>query len=275
MPCTICRVQGCRADVCLSDIIHQSHEKLNRVLIDTVYDVVDDLTQWPAYRVSHINYPYSSLIYQGEPNEIRERICFMRENYLNQDIQTRIKKKLRDVVYNWNIGLFKRVIPLLQITTLDQYNRLLVDPRLVSPKTVTDYKSYMFGLAMFHVRAHLPTNFLDLTDVPDADLIPERVIYRTRVVYKEVRVQSKITMEMCGPDEKYLTDDTCPICMEETKINNVVAYTCGHAFCCGCSFETLKRCGRKCPMCRVKTTCIKFKADILPNNFNTLMELVR
>ena len=81
-------------------------------------------------------------------------------------------------------------------------------------------------------------------------------------------------MNMCGSDEKYMIDDTCPICMDDAKPNNVVAFTCGHAFCCDCSVECLKR-DRKCPMCRTKTTDVKFKAEILPDKFNALMAVVK
>lgn len=279
MPCTICKSSECRADVCRSPIIDESHRELVRMLTETVEYYVYNLSLWSPHRVSHIDYPPSATIYQGEPNEIRRKICSMREAYLVQNVKKSIKRNLQGVVSIWSVGLFKRVLPRLQggfqTNCFEQYNRLLIDSRLVSPKTVTDYKAYIIGLAMFMLRKRLPDNFLDLSNVPDADLVPALIVYRDRVVYKEIPVQSKITMEMCGQDEKYLTDDICPICMDETKINNVIAYTCGHAFCCDCSVESLQKCGRKCPMCRAKTTHIKFKADILPEKFNILMNLVR
>lgn len=279
MSCTICKRTGCRADVCQSDIIDDSHRELVRMLIQTVESTAHELSSWSPYRASRTNHNPSSFIYQGEPNDIRRNICSMREAYLSIDIQTNIKKKIREIVSNWSVGLFKRILPRLRgsfrMNYFDQYNRLLAEPRLVSPKTVTDYRSYILGLAMFILRKRLPESFLDLTDVPDADLVPARVVYRDRVVYKEIRVHSKITMQMCGPDEQYMIDDICPICMDKTQENNVIAYTCGHAFCCDCSTESLKKCGRNCPMCRAKTTHIKFKSDILPENFNILMKLVR
>lgn len=287
MPCTICRDSGCRADVCQSNIIDDSHRNVVRVLTETVESIVHKLSLWPTYRVSHMDYPPSSLFYQGEPDEIRRNICSIRQSYLSRDIQTNIKKKLRDVMYNWNVGLFKRVLPRLRGSFrpgyCEQYEHLLIETRIVSPKTATDYKLYVYGLAMFILRKRLPDSFLDLNDVPDADLIPPRVFYHDRTDYSLLSRrtcrnrggQSKLTMKMSEPDEKYLIDDICPICMEEPKVNNVVAYTCGHAFCCDCSVETLKRCGHKCPMCRTETTCIRFKLDILPANFNALMELIK
>jgi len=279
MPCTICKSTECRADVCQSSIIDESHRELVRELTATIEYHVYNLSSWSPYRVSHIEYPPSATIYQGEPSEIKRKICSMREAYLIQNTKKCVKRNLQGVVSIWSVGLFKRVLPRLQgcfrTSYYEQYNRLLIDSRLVSPKTVTDYKAYIIGLAMFILRKRLPENFLDLTDVPDADLIPARIVYRDRVVYKEIQVHSKIVMEMCSPDEKYLTDDTCPICMDKIQSNNVVAYTCGHAFCCDCSTESLKKCGRSCPMCRAKTTHIKFKADILPEKFNILMNLVR
>jgi hypothetical protein len=203
----------------------------------------------------------------------------MREAYLSRDIQTDIKKKIREVVSNWSVGLFKRILPRLRgsfrMNYFDQYNRLLAEPRLVSPKTVTDYRSYILGFAMFILRKRLPENFLNLSDIPDTDLVPAQVVYRHRIICKEIRVYSKITMKMCGPDEEYMIDDTCPICMEKIQANNVIAYTCGHAFCCDCSTECLQKCGRKCPMCREKTTQIQFKPDILPEKFNILANLIR
>lgn len=279
MPCTICKNDGCRADVCDSDIINESYRELDRMLTETVEYYVYNLSLWSPLRVSHIGYPPSATVYQGEPNEIRRKICSMREAYLVQNVKKSIKRNLQGVVSIWSVGLFKRVLTRLQggfqTNCFEQYNRLLVDSRLVSPKTVTDYKAYIIGLAMFMLRKRLPDNFLDLSDVPDADLIPAQIVYRDRVVYKEIQVQSKITMEMCSQDEKYLTDDNCPICMDETHANNMVAFTCGHAFCCDCSAESIQKCGRKCPMCRAETNHIKFKSDILPDKFNILMSLVR
>lgn len=279
MSCTICKRTGCRADVCQSDIIDESHRELVRMLIETVESTSHELSSWPHYRVSQINYSPSSFIYQGEPSDIRRNICSMREAYLSRDIQTDIKKKIRGVVSNWSVGLFKRILPRLRgsfrMNYFDQYNRLLAEPRLVSPKTVTDYRSYILGFAMFILRKRLPENFLNLSDIPDTDLVPAQVVYRERIVCKEIRIHSKVTMKMCGPDEKYMIDDTCPICMDKIQANNVIAYTCGHAFCCDCSTESLKKCGRNCPMCRAKTTHIKFKSDILPEKFNILMKLIR
>lgn len=291
MPCTICREGGCRADVCQSNIIDDSHRTLVRVLTETVEPIVNELSSWSAYRVSRMDYPPSSLFYQGEPDEIRRNICSIRQSYLSRDIQTNIKKKLRDVMYNWNVGLFKRVLPRLRGNLrpgyCEQYERLLIESRVVSPKTATDYKLYVYGLAMFILRKRLPDSFLDLSDVPDADLVPPRVFYHDRTDYSLLSTRTsrtsrnrgiqglKLTMKMSEPDEKYLIDDICPICMEEPKVNNVVAYTCGHAFCCDCSVETLKRCGSKCPMCRTETTCIRFKLNILPAKFNALSELMK
>ena len=93
MSCTICKRTGCRADVCRSDIIDESHTELVRMLIETVESTSHELSSWPPCRVSQINHRPSSFIYQGEPNDIRRNICSMREAYLSRDIQTNIKKK--------------------------------------------------------------------------------------------------------------------------------------------------------------------------------------
>ena len=292
MPCTICKTNGCRADVCRSSIIDESY----RILVDTFEgEVVStrSFAEWPAYRVSNntTNYWRHPELFDGEPDVIREKISGARSRYLHEHVAVEIRKKIKRLTSSWGIGLFKRVVPRLLynfprafIEHLQEYTRLLVQPNLVTPRTCADYKAYISGLVIYCVLKLVPPGFLDLRDVPDEHLKPPgrpiqvrqpRTVYRDRIVYREIRVKSKITMNMCGSDEKYMIDDTCPICMDDTKPNNVVAFTCGHAFCCDCSTESLKKCGRSCPMCRAKTTHIKFKADILPEKFNILMNLVR
>jgi len=247
--------------------------------------------EWPAYQVSHnpTNYWRYPELFEGDPDVVREKISGARSRYLHEHVAVDIRKKIRRVTSSWGIGLFKRVVPRLlynfpQAFTehLQEYTRLLVQPNLVTPRTCADYKSYISGLAIYCMLKLVPPGFLDLRDVPDENLRPRgrptqvrqprTVVYRDRFV--EIRTKSKITMNMCGSDEKYIIDDTCPICMDDTKPNNVVAFTCGHAFCCDCSVECLKR-DSKCPMCRTKTTDVKFKAEILPEKFNALMAVVR
>jgi hypothetical protein len=294
MPCTICKTTGCRADVCLSPIIEESY----RILVNNIErDVTStsSFADWPAYRVSNVtNYWRYSEVFDGEPDVVREKISGARTRYLHGYVAVEIKKKVRRITSSWGIGLFKRVVPRLlsnfpqaYIHHLQEYTRLLVQPNLVTPRTCSDYKSYISGLAIYCMLKMVPAGFLDLSGVPDDQLKPPgqptqvrhqvrpRTVYRDRVVYKEIYVKSKITMNMCGSDEKYMIDDTCPICMDDTKPNNVVAFTCGHAFCCDCSVECLKRGDRKCPMCRTKTTDVKFKADILPEKFNAIVAVVK
>lgn len=296
MPCTICKANGCRADVCRSPIIEESY----RTLVDTFEREVNSTSsfaEWPAYRVSNntTNYWRFPALFEGDPHVVREKISGARSRYLYGHVAVELRKTIKRVTSSWGIGLFKRVVPQLlsnfpqaYTSYFQDYNRLLVQPNLVRPKSCSDYKSYITGLATYCMLKLVPAGFLDLSGVPDEHLKPPtpapvrrqseprvRIVYRDRVVYKEIHTKSKITMNMCGSDEKYMIDDTCPICMDDTKPNNVVAFTCGHAFCCDCSVECLKRGSRKCPMCRTKTADVKFKADILPEKFNALMTIVK
>lgn len=292
MPCTICKINGCRADVCRSPIIEESY----RILVDTFEKEIistRSFAEWPAYRVSNntTNYWRYPQLFEGDPDVVRAKISGARSRYLHEHVAVEIRKKIKRVTSSWGIGLFKRVVPRLlynfpQAFTehLQEYTRLLVQPNLVTPRTCADYKAYVSGLAIYCMLKLVPPGFLDLRDVPDEHLKPRgqptqvrqpRTVYRDRIVYREIRTKSKITMNMCGSDEKYMIDDTCPICMDDTKPNNVVAFTCGHAFCCDCSIECFKRGDHKCPMCRTKTTDVKFKAEILPEKFNALMAVVK
>lgn len=290
MPCTICKTNGCRADVCRSPIIEESYG----ILVDTFEREATStrsFAEWPAYRVSNntTNYWRYPQLFEGHPDVVREKISGARARYLHGHVSVEIRKKIKRLTSSWGIGLFKQVVPRLlynfpQAFTehFQEYTRLLTQPNLVTPRTCGDYKSYLSGLVIYCMLKMTPSGFLDLSGVPDENLRPwgqpnqvrpRTVVYRDRFV--EIRTKSKITMNMCGSDEKYMIDDTCPICMDDTKPNNVVAFTCGHAFCCDCSVECLKRGDRKCPMCRTKTTDVKFKAEILPEKFNALMAVVR
>lgn len=296
MPCTICRVDGCRADVCQSYIIDQQNTVFCTVFAQQVERAIA-FRQWSHYQVSDTpTQPGpTSWLYTGWPDMVRRNIVDERKKYLSNKVDVEIKKDVRHITTDWSVGLFKRVFPLFleyictsySLTDVDEFNRLLAEPRLINPHTCTDYRGHASSLAIWLMRKSLPEDFLDLSNIDQRYLRPPtwtarnnsssrtRVVYRDRIVYKEIRISSKIAMQMCEHDEKYLIDDICPICMDETQANNVVAYTCGHAFCCDCSSESLKKCGRKCPMCRVKTTHIKFKSDILPEKFNILMKLVQ
>ena len=296
MPCTICKTNGCRADVCVSPIIEESYTTLINTF-EIEVNSTSSFAEWPAYRVSNntTNYWICPDLFEGEPDVIREKLRGARTRYLHGHVVIDIRKSIKRITSSWGIGLFKKLVPRLlsnfpleYVGHLQEYSRLLVQPNLVRPKSCSDYRSYLSGLAIYCMLQSVPPGFLDLSNVPDEDLKPPtpppirhqrtsrpRIVYRERIVYRDVYIKSKITMNMCDSDERYLIDDTCPICMDDTKPNNVVAFTCGHAFCCDCSVECLKRGSRKCPMCRTKTADVKFKADILPEKFNTLMAVVK
>lgn len=294
MPCTICKETTCRADTCQSFIIEQQFTSFCGTFSQQVERSLA-VRQWPPYRISDtVQHGPASQLYFGSPDVVRQKIVDARIHYLSTKVCVEIKKTIRRVTQDWSIGLFKRVFPRFleyvrtsySLTDVDEFDRLLVEPRLRHPNTCTDYRGYASSLANWLMRQSLPNNFLDLSDVHYRDLQPPtqntrsgssrtRIEYRHRIICKEIRVYSKITMKMCGPDEEYMIDDTCPICMEKIQANNVIAYTCGHAFCCDCSTECLQKCGRKCPMCREKTTQIQFKPDILPEKFNILANLIR
>lgn len=296
MPCTICKTNGCRADVCVSPIIEESYTTLTSTFEREV-NIVTSFAEWPAYRVSNstTNYWRFPQLFDGEPDVIREKLSGARSRYLHDHVAVEMRRSIKRITHSWGIGLFKKLVPRLlsnfpvaYVGYLQEYNRLLVQPNLVRPKTCSDYKLYVSGLAIYCMLQSVPPGFLDLNNVPDNQLKPpgqpnqvrrprppRLQRSRERIVYREVYLQSNITMNMCDSHENYMIDDTCPICMGNIKSNNVIAFTCGHAFCCDCSVEYLKRGTRSCPMCRMKTTDVKFKADILPEKFNALMAVVR
>lgn len=296
MPCTICKTNGCRADVCVSPIIEESYRTLLHTFEREVGSTAS-FAEWPAYRVSTTtNYWLYPDLFEGEPDAIREKISGARARYLTHHVAVESGKTINRVMFSWGIGLFKRVLPRLlsnfpaaYTEYLVEYNRIL-ESNSVTPRTRTDYKAYISELMGYCIVKSVPPGFLNLRDVPNEHLIPPtpapvrrqpnprprpRTVYRDRILYREVRIVSTITLNMCASDEKYMIDDTCPICMEDAKPNNVVAFTCGHAFCCDCSVEFLKRGHCKCPMCRTNTTDVKFKAGILPEKFNALMAVVK
>ena len=286
MPCTICKDDGCRADICQSFVIEQQFMLFCGTFAQQV-DRTLEFRNWMPYAVSGTARPIpNSRLYIGEPDTVRRNLVEAREKYLRNKVSLGIRKTLIRVTKDWSIGLFKRVFPRFleyirtsySLTDVDEFNRLLAEPNLISPRTCIHYKKYASSLAIWLMRKSLPENFLDLSNVHYRDLRPparqSRIVYRDRVEIRTTIEKTKVTMNMCGSDEKYMIDDTCPICMDDAKPNNVVAFTCGHAFCCDCSVECLKR-HRKCPMCRTKTTDVKFKAEILPEKFNALMAVVK
>lgn len=83
--------------------------------------------------------------------------------------------------------------------------------------------------------------------------------------------KDKIKFKMDNNDSKYICDDSCYICMEEMKPSDMVAMTCGHAFCSGCTGQFINKCNGKCPICRSNIEEVRFKPDILPERFNNIV----
>jgi len=83
--------------------------------------------------------------------------------------------------------------------------------------------------------------------------------------------KEKIKFKMDNNDSKYICDDSCYVCMEEMKPSDMVAMTCGHAFCSGCTGQFINKCNGKCPVCRSKIEEVRFRPDIQPERFNNIV----
>ena len=81
----------------------------------------------------------------------------------------------------------------------------------------------------------------------------------------------------------YLTDgDTdpteeisCCVCLENTKLNSMVAFQCGHGCCSGCAVICLKKISKNCPMCRKNIEEIRICRDIPLETFNTFQTFIK
>ena len=83
--------------------------------------------------------------------------------------------------------------------------------------------------------------------------------------------KEKIKFKMDNTDSKYICDNSCYICMEDMKPSDMVAMTCGHAFCSGCTGQFINKCNSKCPVCRCEIEEVRFKPDIQPEIFNNIV----
>lgn len=103
-----------------------------------------------------------------------------------------------------------------------------------------------------------------------------RAIARTRRERVAVppRIVSRIKFRMDVSATKYTTDDACPICMETLSSENTVAMSCSHGFCSSCTGEFINRCNGKCPSCRETITEVRFKPDLCPESFNSLVSAI-
>ena len=88
------------------------------------------------------------------------------------------------------------------------------------------------------------------------------------------RIVSRIKFRMDVSATNYTTDDACPICMETLSSENTVAMSCSHGFCSSCTGEFIKRCNGKCPSCRETITEVRFKPDLCPESFNSLVSAI-
>ena len=81
----------------------------------------------------------------------------------------------------------------------------------------------------------------------------------------------------------YLTDSdtdpteeiSCCVCLENTKLNSMVAFQCGHGCCSECATICLKNISKKCPMCRKNIEEIRISRDIPLETFNTFQTFIK
>ena len=82
----------------------------------------------------------------------------------------------------------------------------------------------------------------------------------------------------------YLTDSdttdpteeiSCYVCLENTKLNSMVAFQCGHGCCSECATICLKNISKKCPMCRKNIEEIQISRDIPLETFNTFQTFIK
>ena len=81
----------------------------------------------------------------------------------------------------------------------------------------------------------------------------------------------------------YLTDSdtdpteeiSCCVCLENTKLNSIVAFQCGHGCCSECATICLKNISKKCPMCRNNIEEIRISRDIPLETFNTFQTFIK
>jgi hypothetical protein len=96
----------------------------------------------------------------------------------------------------------------------------------------------------------------------------------TQAVKRITNKQKNIKFKMDTSITMYAAEDTCPVCMEELSNTNTVAMSCSHAFCAGCTGNFINKCNGQCPYCREKITEVRFKHDLLPEHFNTLVSTI-
>jgi len=81
--------------------------------------------------------------------------------------------------------------------------------------------------------------------------------------------QIKLNMVECFKEGTYLDNSMCTICLDNTKLDSMIMFKCGHGCCHKCALEILKTTS-KCHMCRDNVSEIKICRDIPLSVFNQL-----
>jgi hypothetical protein len=100
-----------------------------------------------------------------------------------------------------------------------------------------------------------------------------RAVNRARRSF-ENQVKPRIKFQMDSMASDYMSIETCACCLEDLSTVNTVALACKHAFCSACTGEFINKCNGTCPSCRESITEVRFKPNILPENFNSLVSSI-
>ena len=134
---------------------------------------------------------------------------------------------------------------------------------------ISNWQNNVVDIVSRHV-LNLQTNMNNMRQQHARELRAARNNASVRVNHIAAR-KEKIKFKMDNNDSKYICDDSCYVCMEEMKPSDMVAMTCGHAFCSGCTGQFINRCNGKCPVCRSKIEEVRFRHDIQPERFNNIV----
>lgn len=134
---------------------------------------------------------------------------------------------------------------------------------------ISNWQNNVVDIVSRHV-LNLQTNMNNMRQQHARELRAARNNASVRVNHVAAR-KEKIKFKMDNNDSKYICDDSCYVCMEEMKPSDMVAMTCGHAFCSGCTGQFINRCNGKCPVCRSKIEEVRFRHDIQPERFNNIV----